>query len=223
MRAAIGGIDHVIIDPETLEAEISVIGDARPKGICGSGLIDIVAEMYRVGVMDFSGKIVPNQNNVREGKWGLEYLVVPSEKTSINRDIVITQADLDYVVDSKAAACGGVTVLMKKLKIGIDQVKHIYLAGAFGTYTNLNNATRLGIFPEFPNGEIHPIGNGSLSGAYATLMSREKRREARDVAEKMVYIDLLVDLEFIDEYSKALYIPGAQEYFPTLWKHPDQP
>ena len=223
MRAAVGGIDHININPETLEASVSVIGDAKPKGICGSGLIDVVAEMYKVGVMDFSGKIVPGKHYVRDGKWGLEYLVVPAEETSIGRDIVITQADLDYVVDSKAAACGGVTVLMKKLKIGIEHVKHIYLAGAFGTFTDLNNATRLGIFPEFPNGELHPIGNGSLSGAYATLMSREKRKESRDVAEKMVYVDLLVDLEFIDEYSKALYIPGAQEYFPNLWKHPDQP
>jgi len=105
---------------------------------------------------------------------------------------------------------------MKKLRIGIEDVKNIYLAGAFGTYSNLENATRLGIFPEFPNGSVYPIGNGSLSGAYATLMSMEKRREAREVAQKMVYVDLLVDIEFIDEYSMALYLPGAKQYFPTL-------
>lgn len=218
MRAAIGGIDHVRIDEETKKAKISTIGDAPAKGICGSGLIDLVAEVFRVGVMDFSGKFVSGMPYVREGKWGLEYLVVPAEETSIGKDIVLTQADLDYVIDSKAAACGAVTVLMKKLKIDIWDTKHIYLAGAFGTYTDMKNAIRLGILPEFPNGEYHPLGNGSLSGAYATLISTEKREEATEVAKKMVYIDLLVDLEFIEEYSKALYIPGDKDYFPSYTK-----
>jgi uncharacterized 2Fe-2S/4Fe-4S cluster protein (DUF4445 family) len=218
MRASIGGIDHVSIDDRTKKATVTTIGDAKAKGICGSGLIDVVAEMYRVGVLDFSGKLVLSQPFVREGKWGSEYLVVPSNETSISQDIVITQADLDYVIDSKAAACGAVTVLMKKLKIGIEDVKNVYLAGAFGTFTDLANATRLGILPEFPNAQVHPVGNGSLSGAYATLMSLEKRREALEVAKKMVYIDLLVDIEFIEEYSKALYIPGDKEYFPTIGK-----
>jgi uncharacterized 2Fe-2S/4Fe-4S cluster protein (DUF4445 family) len=218
MRAAVGGIDHVTIDYETMKAKVSTIGNAPAKGICGSGLIDLIAEIFRVGVMDFSGKFVKGKKNVREGKWGLEYLVVSAEETSVGRDIVITQADLDYVIDSKAAACGAVTVLMKKLRIGINDVKNIYLAGAFGTFTDLENATKMGIFPEFPNGIYHPLGNGSLSGAYAILLSKEKRREALEVAKMMVYVDLLVDLEFIEEYSKALYIPGDKEYFPDLGK-----
>ena len=216
MRGAQGGIDHVKIDPDTCKAEYSVIEDTRPKGICGSGLIDLAAEMFKVGIIDFVGKLVPRRSQmIREGKWGLEYLVVPADETAIGQDIVITQADLDYVIDSKAAACGAITVLMHKLKIGIQDVRHLYLAGAFGTYTDLDNAMKLGIFPEFPNVEIHPIGNGSLAGAYSTLMSMEKRKEANEIAEKMVYVDLLVDSEFIEEYSKALYIPGAKEYFPS--------
>jgi uncharacterized 2Fe-2S/4Fe-4S cluster protein (DUF4445 family) len=216
MRGARGGIDHVRIDPDTLRADVSVIGESRPKGICGSGLIDLVAEMFRVGVLDFVGKLVLGVTPlVREGKWGLEYVVVPAEETAIGQNIVLTQTDLDYVIDSKAAACGAITVLMKKLKIGIGDVRHLYLAGAFGNYSDLHNATRLGIFPEFPNCRVHPIGNGSLSGAYATLMSMEKRREAVEIAEKTVYVDLLVDSEFIEEYSRALYIPGAKEYFPS--------
>jgi uncharacterized 2Fe-2S/4Fe-4S cluster protein (DUF4445 family) len=222
MRAAVGGIDHVTIDPETKKAEISTIGDAPAKGICGSGLIDLIAEVYRTGIMDFSGKFVPGMPYTRMGKWGLEYLVVPAEETSLGRDIVLTQADLDYVIDSKAAACGAITVLMKKLRIGVEETKNIYLAGAFGTYTDMGSATTMGIFPEFPNGEYHPLGNGSLSGAYATLLSMEKRKEAAEVARNMVYVDLLVDLEFIEEYSKALYVPGDKEYFPSLGK-PEKP
>jgi len=218
MRAAIGGIEHVEIDQITKKANLSVIGNVPPKGICGSGLIDLLAEIYKVGVMDFSGKFIPSAPNVRQGNWGLEYIVVPKEKTGIGKDIVLTQADLDYVIDSKAAACGAITVLMKKLKVTINDVKNIYLAGAFGTYTSIESATRLGIFPEFPNGKYHNIGNGSLSGAYATLMSMDKRKEASGVAKRMMYVDLLVDNEFIEEYSKALYIPGDMEYFPSFNK-----
>jgi uncharacterized 2Fe-2S/4Fe-4S cluster protein (DUF4445 family) len=145
----------------------------------------------------------------------LEYVVAPANKTEIGQDIVITQVDLDYVIDSKAAACGAITVLMKKLKIGIKEINNIYLAGAFGTYSDLENVTKLGILPEFPNAKIHPIGNGSLSGAYLTLLSNEKRKEAKETATKTVYVDLLVDVEFMEEYSKALYIPGDKEYFPS--------
>ena len=215
MRGARGGIDHVTIDPETYEAEYSTIGNARVKGICGSGLIDLVAELFGVGLLDFVGKLIPGKTDrVREGKWGLEYVVVPGDKTTIGQDVVITQADLDYVIDSKAAACGAITVLMKKLKITIYDISHLYVAGAFGTYTDLGNAVKLGIFPELPNAEVHPIGNGSLSGAYATLMSMGKRKEAKEIAERTVYVDLLVDVEFMEEYSRALYLPGAKEYFP---------
>jgi uncharacterized 2Fe-2S/4Fe-4S cluster protein (DUF4445 family) len=217
MRGARGGIDHIKIDHKTYEAEYTTIGKVRAKGICGSGLIDLVAELFGVGLLDFVGKLIPGKTNrIREGKWGLEYLVVPKDKTTIGQDIVITQADLDYVIDSKAAACGAITVLMKKLKITIDDIRHLYVAGAFGTFTNLENAVKLGIFPELPNADVHPIGNGSLSGAYATLMSMGKRREAKEIAERTVYVDLLVDVEFMEEYSRALYLPGAKEYFPTF-------
>ena len=216
MRCARGGIEHLQIDPDTYKADVSVIGDSPPKGICGSGIIDVTAEMFKVGILDFVGKLVPGKTPlVREGRQGLEYVIVLAGETAIDRDIVITQADLDYVIDSKAAACGAITVLMKKLKLDIYDVRNLYLAGAFGMYTDLGNAMELGIFPEFPNAEIHPIGNGSLSGAYSTLMSMEKRDEAREIAEKTVFIDLIVDVEFMEEYSKALYIPGHKEYFPS--------
>jgi uncharacterized 2Fe-2S/4Fe-4S cluster protein (DUF4445 family) len=219
MRGSRGGIDHINIDSETYESVYTTIGDTKAKGICGSGLIDLVAELFEVGLLDFVGKLTPGKTDlVRVGKWGHEYVVVPEAKTEIGQDIVLTQADLDYVIDSKAAACGAITVLMKKLKITIEDIKHLYVAGAFGTYTNLENAFKLGIFPELPNADVYSIGNGSLSGAYATLMSNEKRREAMDIAERTVYIDLLVDVEFMEEYSRALYLPGAKEYFPTFSK-----
>jgi len=216
MRAMRGAIEHVKINPESLEAEYTVIGNEPPIGICGSGLIDAAAEMFQVGVLDFRGKIVAGRTPlVREGRDGLEYVIAPAEKTAIARDIVITQRDMDYFMDSKGAALGGIMVLMKKFNFSIYDVKNLYLAGAFGAYTDLKNATKLGIFPEFPNAKIRPIGNGSLSGAYATLVSMKKRDHANTIAQSMLYIDLLADLMFAETYSEAIYIPGPKELFPS--------
>jgi uncharacterized 2Fe-2S/4Fe-4S cluster protein (DUF4445 family) len=216
MRAMRGGIEHVKIDPKTFKAEYTVIGDTIPMGICGSGVIDVAAEMFSVGILDFAGKIVKGRTPlVRSGRDGLEYVVVPAEKTAIGRDIVITQSDMNYIMDSKGAACGGILVLMRKFKMSIYDVKNFYLAGAFGAYTDLRSATKLGIFPEFPNAKIRPIGNGSVSGAYATLLSTEKRKEANAVAQNMLYIDLLADVMFAETYSESIYIPGPKELFPS--------
>ena len=216
MRAMRGAIEHVKINPESLEAEYTVIGNKRPRGICGSGIIDAAAEMFHVGVLDFRGKIVAGRTPlVREGRDGLEYVIAPAEKTAIGRDIVITQRDMDYFMDSKGATLGGIMVLMKKFNFSIYDVKNFYLAGAFGAYTDLRNATKLGIFPEFPNAKIHPIGNGSLSGAYTTLLSMKKRDHANTIAQNMLYIDLLADIMFAETYSESIYIPGPKELFPS--------
>jgi len=216
MRAMRGGIEHIKIDPKTFRAECTVIGDTIPRGICGSGIIDAAAEMFSVGILDFAGKIVKGRTSlVRSGSDGLEYVVVPAEKTAIGRDIVITQRDMDYIMDSKGAACGGILVLMRKFKLSIYDVKNFYLAGAFGAYTDLRSATKLGIFPEFPNAKIRTIGNGSLSGAYATLLSMKKRDEANAVAQNTLYIDLLADVMFAETYSESIYIPGPKELFPS--------
>ena len=216
MRAMRGAIEHVKINPESIEAEYTVIGNKRPRGICGSGIIDAAAEMFHVGVLDFRGKIVEGRTPlVRKGRDGLEYVIVPAEKTAIGRDIVITQRDMDYLMDSKGATLGGILVLMKKFNLSIYDVKNFYLAGAFGAYTNLRNATKLGIFPEFPNAKIRPIGNGSLSGAYTTLLSMKKQNHANAIAQNMLYVDLLTDVVFAEKYSESIYIPGPKELFPS--------
>jgi uncharacterized 2Fe-2S/4Fe-4S cluster protein (DUF4445 family) len=216
MRAMRGAIEHVKINTGSLEAEYTVIGNKRPKGICGSGIIDAAAEMFHVGVLDFRGKIVAGRTPlVREGRDGLEYVIAPAEKTAISRDIVITQRDMDYLMDSKGATLGGIMVLMKKFNFSIYDIKNFYLAGAFGAYADLRNATKLGIFPEFPNAKIRPIGNGSLSGAYATLLSMKKRDRANTIAQNILYVDLLADVMFAETYSESIYIPGPKELFPS--------
>jgi uncharacterized 2Fe-2S/4Fe-4S cluster protein (DUF4445 family) len=216
MRAMRGGIERVEISPKTLKAEYTVIGHTRPRGICGSGIIDAAAEMFSIGILDFTGKLVKGKTPlVRMGRDGLEYVLVAAGDTDIGRDIVITQRDMDYLMDSKAATLGAIIVLMRKLKISIFDVENVYLAGAFGAFADLKNATTFGIFPEFPNTKIRPIGNGSIAGAYATLLSVERRKKAEEIARKIFYVDLLADPMFSEAYSESLYIPGSKEFFPT--------
>jgi len=215
MRAMRGAIEHVTIDPKTGAAIWTTIGNRRPRGICGSGIIDAAAAMAEAGILDFTGKLVDGKPGVIHGENGLEYVLVPKDQSATGRDIVITSQDMMYLMDSKAATCGAIGVLMKKYRIRLEDIRHVFLAGAFGAYTDLGSITRFGIIPRFFNAKYHPIGNGSLTGAAAALLSQKRRREAESVAKKMVYIDLLIDSDFIEEYSAAIYIPGKKEYFPS--------
>ncbi|NMB79714.1 MAG: DUF4445 domain-containing protein [Methanomicrobiales archaeon] len=214
MRAMRGAIDHVTIDPASGAVSFTTIAHESPRGICGSGIIDAAAAMVKAGILDFSGRFVDGKPGVRQGEDGPEYVLVHKERTATGRDIVITRQDLIYLMDSKAAACGAIGVLMKKYRIGIHDIRQVYLAGGFGEYADREKLVMFGIIPAFPHAEFHAIGNGSLAGACACLLSQAKRAEAEATARTMVYIDLLIDADFIEEYTAALYIPGKKEYFP---------
>ncbi len=220
IRAVEGAIDSVKIDPETLKAKYTVIGGGKPKGICGSGLIDTLSELFTNGLVDRLGKINREivSEYIREGEDGYEYVVVPAEETEIGRDIVITEKDIANLIDSKAAACAAVGVLLKKMNLTVYDVKKIFICGAFGSYLNLNSAIAIGLIPEFPNAEVKYIGNGSVAGAYLSLVSKSYRKIAEEVARNIAYIDLLKDSDFMDEYTAAYFLPGKKELFPTWWE-----
>jgi uncharacterized 2Fe-2S/4Fe-4S cluster protein (DUF4445 family) len=216
MRAMKGAIDHVHVDPVTGEICWSTLGSAPARGICGSGIIDLAVVMVQTEALDFAGKLNFRHPRVRTGPEGAEYVLALAPVTGTGRDIMITQQDIDYLMDSKAAACGAIAVLLKRYKCSVAGIRHLYLAGAFGAYADIGNAVRFGILPRFTAATLHSIGNGSLSGAYATLVSTRYRTAAEELARHMVYIDLLVDTAFAEEYAAALYIPGKQELFPPL-------
>ena len=220
IRSVEGAIDHVKIDSKTLTSTYTVIGGPQHKarGICGSGIIDAVAEMYRSGIIDFSGKISDGEKShlIRNGVDGLEYVISPAPENDLQKDIVITQRDINNLIDSKAAVCGSVAVLMKKVGVTVTDIGSLYLAGAFGNYIDPKSAITLGIFPEFSNAKIVQLGNGSVAGAYLTLLSAKKRVEAEEIAEMMTYYDLTIDPDFMEEYSAAFCIPGRPEFFPSM-------
>ena len=117
-------------------------------------------------------------------------------------------------MDSKAAACGAIAVLLARYKCPVGAIRHLYLAGAFGAYADIGNAVRFGVIPRFPAAAVYSLGNGSLSGAYAALVSIRCRTAAETLAKHMVYIDLMVDTAFAEEYAAAFYIPGRPDLFP---------
>jgi uncharacterized 2Fe-2S/4Fe-4S cluster protein (DUF4445 family) len=214
MRAMKGAIDHVKGNSETGEITWSTIGSSPARGICGSGIIDLAVAMVQTGALDFAGKLNFRHPRVRSGPEGPEYILAQASETGTGRDIIITQKDIDYLMDSKAAACGAIAVLLKRYKCMVEDIRHLYLAGAFGAYADIQNAIQFGILPRFPAATIHSLGNGSLSGAYATLLSIQNRADAETLAHHMVYIDLMADTAFAEEYAAALYIPGRPDLFP---------
>ncbi|RLE89192.1 MAG: ferredoxin, partial [Thermoprotei archaeon] len=142
IRAIEGAIESVRIDPKTLKAKYTVIGNIKPKGICGSGLIDLLSEMFRHGLIDSLGKINRKLKSpyIREGYDGYEYVVVPREESGIGRDIVITEKDIANLIDSKSAACAAIAVLLKKMRLSVYDVTRVYICGAFGSYIDPNSA-----------------------------------------------------------------------------------
>jgi uncharacterized 2Fe-2S/4Fe-4S cluster protein (DUF4445 family) len=213
MRAMRGAIDHVWIDPASCQVSFTTIQNEAPRGICGSGLIDAGAAMVSAGILDFTGKLVETHPGVRPGDSGPEFVLVSRDNTGTGRDICITSQDMAYLMDSKAAICGAIGVLLKKYRVSVWDVRHVFLAGAFGAFSDMHHIVAFGIIPDFKEAESLGIGNGSLAGAITCLLSQEMRKKAQEISRQTVYIDLLIDADFIEEYTAALHIPGKNEYF----------
>ncbi len=209
MRAADGAIEQVRIDSETLEPSFLTIGAQKPQGICGSGLIDCVSELFLCGALDRNGRFVPERGGdyVREGEHGLEYVLCNGESCANDRDIVITEKDIDNLMRAKAAIFAGINVLVESLDANIDDIQEVVIAGGFGRYLDLDRIRALGMVPELPTERFVFLGNGSLLGASLVATSREVLRTARRAAEMMTYLELSVNAGFMDSYVSALFFP----------------
>lgn len=208
MRAATGAIEQVRIDAETLEPSFLTIGAAKPKGICGSGLIDCVSELFLCGAVDRMGRFVPTESDhIREGDSGHEYVLVPAAESATGHDIVLTEADIDNLMRAKAAIHAGITVLAESLDIDLEDIKEVVIAGGFGRYLDLERIIALGMVPELPAERFVFLGNGSLLGTALASTSREVLLTVRRTAEMMTYLELSVNAGFMDNYVSALFFP----------------
>jgi len=209
MRAAEGAIEQVRIDDETLEPSFLTIGAVKPQGVCGSGLIDCVSELFLSGALDRNGRFVPERGGefVREGEHGLEYVLCNGDSCASGHDIVITEKDIDNLMRAKAAIFAGISVLVESLDASIDDIEEVVIAGGFGRYLDLERIRALGMIPELPTDRFVYLGNGSLLGASLMATSREVLRTARRTADMMTYLELSVNAGFMDSYISALFFP----------------
>jgi len=225
MRAAPGAIERVRMDPQTLEVDFKVVGEeywrselksVKAKGICGSGIIDAIAELYRNGIIDKSGRFNPNVQSSRmrisEGK--PEFVMAWQEETSIGKEITITQLDVRNVQLAKGALYTGAKLMMKRL--GIERLDKVILAGAFGSYIDKEKAMILGMFPDCDLANVYAVGNAAGDGARIALLNRHKREEAEEVARKVEYMELSIEEDFQKEFIDAMQIPHMIDPFPHL-------
>lgn len=222
MRATAGAIESVKINPETYEPTISVIGGGHPLGVCGSGMIDAISEMFLTGVIDRKGKFVKGKTDrIREGEEGLEFVLFSrSQKNNSGLpygDIILTEVDVENIIRAKAALYAGIKTLLGEVGFTMDAIEKVYIAGGFGNYINVERAVILGMLPDIPKERFVFMGNTSITGAYLCLLSEELRKEAEDIASKMTYIELSVYRSFMDEYMSALFLPHTDMgQFPTV-------
>ena len=219
MRAMEGAIEEVEIDPKTFEVNYRVIGDVKPIGVCGSGMIDTLAEMYLSGVIDQKGKIREEigSKRVRRGDTGLEYVLAWRVESAINKEIVLTEVDLDNLIRAKGAIYAGFATLLAHMHMTFSDVDKVYIAGGFGRYIDVERAVTIGMLPDLPVEKFQFLGNTSIMGAYYALLCDKMRHEAEDIARKMTYVELSVSRSFMDEYMSALFLPHTNiDAFPTI-------
>ncbi|RJQ57031.1 MAG: DUF4445 domain-containing protein [Nitrospiraceae bacterium] len=220
MRATDGAVEGVKIDRETLDVEIKVIGDAdtKPTGICGSGMIDAVAEMFLTGIIDQKGKLQKDvSGRVRDGGDGLEFVVYSGDAE--RADIVLAEPDIENIVRAKAAIYAGFSTILNEVGLTFNDVQKVYIAGGFGKFLDIEKAIMLGMLPELPKERFEYMGNTSVTGAYLCLLSRKLREEAEEVAKKMTYLELSVSRSFMNEYVSGLFIPHTDiDAFPGVKK-----
>ena len=219
--AAEGAIEDVKINRSDFEPEIGTIGNAKPKGICGSGLINTVAELLENGVIGQNGKYnrdLPTKR-VRPGTDGYEYVLARASETQTGSDIVITEVDIDNLMRAKAAMYAGCQTLCKSVGSGGCDFEQVIIAGAFGSNIDIRRAITIGLLPELPEDKFIFIGNGSLLGARLTSFSTDLLDDARRVAQMMTNLELSENVEFMNNYVAALFLPHTNaEEFPAVSK-----
>ncbi|MDD1743410.1 MAG: ASKHA domain-containing protein [Methanomassiliicoccales archaeon] len=217
MRAMDGAIERVALSPEKT-ASYEVIGGNRPIGLCGSGMIDLVAQLFKAGTIDKKGRIHDfADERVRRTEQGAEYVLVPASGGS--KEIKLTDDDLANILRTKAAVFAGCRVLLRSLERRMEDVERVYVAGGFGNYIDIENAITIGLLPDIPRKRFKFIGNAALGGAVQCLLSAEKRREAQEVYEAMTYLELSTSSTFFDEFSSASFLPHTDmELFPSVGK-----
>ncbi len=219
MRATKGAIEEVWIHTETFEPTYRVIGGEKPRGICGSGLISLLSELFITGVIDKGGNFNTHlgTERIRSGEHGLEYVIAFADQTEHGRDIAITPVDIDNLLRAKAAIYAGFSVLADRVGVPLESVEQVLIGGSFGKYINVEKAIQIGLLPDLPWDRFQFLGNTSVKGAYRALLDRTERDRIADIAARMTYIELSADNTFYEAFTSALFLPHTDlSKFPSV-------
>jgi uncharacterized 2Fe-2S/4Fe-4S cluster protein (DUF4445 family) len=209
MRATKGAIEDFSIDPGSLEPMLITIGNVRPKGICGSGLITMVATLFEMGIINSVGKFDRDLNTprIRANDGVYEFVLAWKDETQIDRDVALTEIDVENLIRAKGAIYSGCMTLLTEVGMGIPDIEQIILAGGFGSYVDLEKAMTIGLLPEMPPDKVIFIGNGSLMGARMSSLTNQIRKDVVEVTKKMTNFELSDTPSYMENYVAALFLP----------------
>jgi len=220
MPASSGAIEQFDLK-ESGDISYKVINGLKPKGLCGSGLVDLMAELFTHGYIDRHGKFKEQKTSARicQKENGLAFLVEEAQNTFWGKDIVITEKDISNLIITKGAIFSACSLLVKNVGIDFDDIDALYIAGGFGRYLNVENAVRIGLLPDLDRDKFHYIGNSSLLGAYLILLSDKNKSLTDEIANKMTYIELNTEPRYMNEFTGSLFLPHTDmALFPSVQK-----
>ena len=210
MRATDGAIEACTIDKDTMEPNFHIIGDAdqRPVGLCGSGIIDVISELFRCGIINAKGLFVKEGRRVSKDANGFDcYVLAFADESATERDITINVVDIDNFIRAKGAIFSAICTLLNSLDMDVSCIEHVYVAGGIGSGINMRNAVNIGMFPDIELNRFHYIGNSSQAGAYAMALSTHAKDKVFELAQSMTYLELSTTPGYMDEFVAACFLP----------------
>jgi uncharacterized 2Fe-2S/4Fe-4S cluster protein (DUF4445 family) len=219
MRAALGAIERVEIDPHSGRAQYATVGNVAPVGICGSGMITLLANLFLTGWIDAAGKLNRDRpcEAIQASGRSARYIIAPAEESGSGNPIVITELDIENIIRAKAAIYSACALLLEQLGLGFEDLAQVYIAGGFGRFLDIEKSTVIGLTPDIPRERFKYIGNSSLMGTYMVLVSQEHRRKQAALANRMTYMELNTDPSYMDQYTGALFLPHTDpDRFPSV-------
>ena len=220
MRATDGAVEAVTIDKETMEPTLTIVGDAGQKcvGICGSGIIDIISELFRTGIINARGQFVREGERVKRDHHGMgRYVLATAEESETGREVSINEVDIENFIRAKGAIYSGIDTLLQSVDMTPDCIEKVLVAGGIGSGINMKNAINIGMLPDVELEKYHYIGNSSLTGAYAMVMSHQAEEKCAQVAANMTYLELSTYPGYMDSFVAACFLPHTDaKRFPSV-------
>ena len=219
MRATDGAVEACVLDKNTMEPTLTIVGEQGQKavGICGSGIIDIISELFRCGIINAKGLFVRDGNRVLRDEHGMgRYVLAFASETDTGREVSINEVDIDNFIRAKGAIFSAIDTLLQSVDMTVDMIDHVYVAGGIGSGINMHNAVNIGMFPDVELEKFSYIGNSSLTGAYAMVISDMADRKCAEVGANMTYLELSTYPGYMDSFVAACFLPHTDaRLFPS--------